>query len=255
MKSLSAFAVAALVAAGSAHADMQLAQSGNGGMSFQLWDDNGSYMLDMNITIDQFETAIAQDGLLRLEWDLTGDTVLTNYLASVADISALQWNILAGEGVGARRLLTTYTEPKQSPTRTNDIIRSAVGELERYQILVNQNLPDDDSAFSVAVNSGSDAWAGQQRFSNNLAGLFDFFNTGAVNSGINFMRINGNATGIANSVYNTYFDEGAPVIAFFGDDQRLYLSAAPVPEAETWGMLLAGLGLVGMMARRRARRV
>lgn len=31
-------------------------------------------------------------------------------------------------------------------------------------------------------------------------------------------------------------------------------SAAPVPEADTWAMLLAGLGLIGWQARRRARR-
>ncbi|MEW6120434.1 MAG: TIGR03118 family protein [Pseudomonadota bacterium] len=35
---------------------------------------------------------------------------------------------------------------------------------------------------------------------------------------------------------------------------RLDVAAAPVPEPETWAMLLAGLGLVGFMARRKARR-
>ena len=33
------------------------------------------------------------------------------------------------------------------------------------------------------------------------------------------------------------------------------LAAAPVPEPETWAMLLAGLGLVGFSARRRMRGV
>jgi hypothetical protein len=36
-------------------------------------------------------------------------------------------------------------------------------------------------------------------------------------------------------------------IAFHGDS----IVFAPVPEPETWAMLLAGLGLVGWMARRR----
>lgn len=39
-----------------------------------------------------------------------------------------------------------------------------------------------------------------------------------------------------------------------GDDVDVYTPAAPVPEPETWGMLLAGLGLVGWQARRRARK-
>jgi hypothetical protein len=32
----------------------------------------------------------------------------------------------------------------------------------------------------------------------------------------------------------------------------LYVQAVPVPEAETYAMMLAGLGLVGFAARRRA---
>ena len=37
------------------------------------------------------------------------------------------------------------------------------------------------------------------------------------------------------------------------DDGHFVSSAVPVPEPETWGMLLAGLGLVGFAARRRLR--
>lgn len=37
------------------------------------------------------------------------------------------------------------------------------------------------------------------------------------------------------------------------DDGHFVTSAVPVPEPETWGMLLAGLGLVGAAARRRMR--
>ena len=55
------------------------------------------------------------------------------------------------------------------------------------------------------------------------------------------------------------------VLSSVGDVEGSYLSqseaigspgltsfAAPVPEADTWAMLLAGLGLLGFMARRRA---
>jgi hypothetical protein len=39
----------------------------------------------------------------------------------------------------------------------------------------------------------------------------------------------------------------------FGDDDMGRNDATPVPEADTWAMLLAGLGLTGWLARRRAR--
>ncbi|WP_343731339.1 MHFG family PEP-CTERM protein [Duganella sp.] len=41
---------------------------------------------------------------------------------------------------------------------------------------------------------------------------------------------------------------------FSGQDGEGPSPAAPVPEADTWAMLLAGLGLVGWQARRRARK-
>lgn len=36
-----------------------------------------------------------------------------------------------------------------------------------------------------------------------------------------------------------------------GNSRLFVLTAAPVPEPETWGMMLAGLGVIGMMVRRR----
>jgi hypothetical protein len=37
-----------------------------------------------------------------------------------------------------------------------------------------------------------------------------------------------------------------------GGEIRGFLQAAPVPEPETWAMMLAGLGVVGAAVRRRA---
>lgn len=51
-------------------------------------------------------------------------------------------------------------------------------------------------------------------------------------------------------VYLAVSNEGLGNAAATGMSTALY-SLAPVPEAETWAMLLAGLGLVGFMARRR----
>ena len=43
--------------------------------------------------------------------------------------------------------------------------------------------------------------------------------------------------------------------ALQGFNQATYnLDLAPVPEPETWALLLAGLGMIGTMARRRAAR-
>lgn len=38
---------------------------------------------------------------------------------------------------------------------------------------------------------------------------------------------------------------------YFDADNMLHIAAAPVPEPESYAMLLAGLGMIGFMARRR----
>jgi hypothetical protein len=52
-------------------------------------------------------------------------------------------------------------------------------------------------------------------------------------------------------IYLAVSNEGLGNATATGMSTALY-SLAPVPEPETWGMLLAGLGLVGFMARRKS---
>lgn len=47
------------------------------------------------------------------------------------------------------------------------------------------------------------------------------------------------------------FGQGASEAGAYSLNWSIELNAAPVPEAETYAMILAGLGLVGFMARRR----
>jgi len=88
-------------------------------------------------------------------------------------------------------------------------------------------------------------------------------------SGADIGGIFNNGTGMATFAWNgiygdTYTIDYSAVVpqgdpsGFGGVGYSLHLqgtvtAAAPVPEASTYGMMLAGLGLVGFMARRRAR--
>ncbi len=71
-----------------------------------------------------------------------------------------------------------------------------------------------------------------------------------------FITANGGTTATAFSALLAGLDSGKAYLnihttSVSGGEIRGFLVAAPVPEPETYGMLLAGLALVGTMARRR----
>ena len=71
-----------------------------------------------------------------------------------------------------------------------------------------------------------------------------------------FITANGGTPGTAFSALLAGLDSGKAYLnihttAFGGGEIRGFLTLAPVPEPETYGMLLAGLALVGAVARRR----
>jgi MYXO-CTERM domain-containing protein len=67
-------------------------------------------------------------------------------------------------------------------------------------------------------------------------------------SGVTTQSIEGVTVDQNGTIYLVAEDSGTP------NSKLFVLTAAPVPEAETWAMMLAGLGLLGFMARRKSQR-
>ena len=248
---LKLIALAAMLAAGSANAAIDNGALGNGELFFNIWDANGSYSRSLEVSIDSFQTTLAAGGAIDLSW--AADSAFTSFLAGVTDTSLLKWNVMATDTVGARRLLTTYTAPEPATKKTADVIRSAALSVQGYVGNINAELGANDS---VAVTSASAAWAGKSSFRDNVGGLLNFSNAGTLAnnsyaSGLGFMRIDAPGTGTAASQYNEYLDGGVAVNFYLDASNTLHVAAAPVPEADTYALMLAGLGLVGFMARRR----
>jgi hypothetical protein len=249
-------AAVALAASTGAHALIANGTDGNGELFFSIWDANTSYTRDLNYTIDAFESALAAPGLLNLSF--AGDAAFNSFLANAS--GAVKWNIMAADTVGARRMLSTYTT-LPSPAKTADVTRSALSNVSNFATQVNMNLGTADSVY--ITSNTSTAWAGRSSFNDLGAGLYGFSNAGlgtavagnpvafANNSyatGLKFMRINAASTGIAPSTYTRYMEGSLGVNAWL-DGNTLHVAA--IPEPSEYALMLAGLGMLGFMARRR----
>ena len=252
-----AAAVVTAVAASGASAAIDNGASGNGELFFNIWDANGSYSRDLNISIDSFESLVSAPGAFHLTF--AADTLLGNFFtgssAAGARTGAFKFNVVANDNSGARRLVNTFTEPAPLTTNTSTTIRTGTSATSTYIGNVNSALGANES---VAVNSSGAAWTGKAAFKDTVGGAINFSNAGGVannsfDSGLSFMRIDAASTGSSASIYNQYLDLGASEVhVYFDANKALHIqSIAVVPEPESYAMLLAGLGMLGFMARRR----
>lgn len=250
LKKLAAAAVLAAAATG-ASAAIDNGAGGNGELFFNAWDANTSFTFDLNVSINAFETSLAAAGPLNLSW--AGFAPAFNTWLAGVNTAELEWNILATDTSGARRMLTTVGHENALPATNNDgtSLRTSAGQIRDFATEASLVMVGD-----VAITNSNTApsYAGVQ--GPFVFGGFLFDSTGdlAANSyanGLIFQKTTANATGTALGINTAYVDSGAAVKAWV-DNEGLHIAAVPEP-SET-AMLLAGLGLIGFAARRKARR-
>lgn len=245
---------AVLAVAGSANAAViDNGAAGNGGLFFNIWDGANSYSRNLGYSIDSFEAGLAAAGAIDLSF--AADATFTSFLSS-ANTASLQFNIAATDVNGARRLLETFsTLPAASGNKTNDVVRAMAGAVSNFATIINGSLASADSA---TFAQGTTGYAGNvgNTLQSGASGL-NFSNAGSLtnasySSGLGFLKIDALSGGIARSIYTPYVDGTDAVKVYLDGSNALHISAVTaVPEPESYAMLLAGLGLMGAIARRR----
>ena len=220
---------------------------GNGGLFFSIWDGASSYTRNLGYSIDSFQSYFAPGFQQPIKW--TADATFTSFLGT-ADTANLQWNVVAVDTAGAKRVLETYSV-LPATTKTNDVIKNLGLGTTSFINSLNAKLAVNDSATYAVGTSG---YAGSTAFGNNGAGLLNFSNAGTLANndysvGLNFMRIDALSSGTAKSIYTPEIDPVSNYATKFYFEGSTLVAA--VPEPETYAMLLAGLGLMGAIARRR----
>lgn len=222
-----------------------------GDFFFNIFDTAGSYTTNLNIRQFEFIAGVAAPGNYSFLRDLNADSLFRSFI-STANLAELQWNVLAVESIGNRTLHQTYSSelPATGQTATNG--RSMVLAVQNFIGRVNDGMaPGGNSAVFDNTQAG---YAGNLGC-NNTAATQQFNNCGTLannsySTGLGLAVENYAGTGTARGTIVPVVDNNLPVNVWLDANYNLNM-VAEVPEPETYAMLLAGLGLMGAVARRR----
>lgn len=252
-------AAVAMAASMSASADIATAASGNGELVFSVWDategSESSYSLDLGVDLTSFLSGITAGS----SWNYAADATFTNWYDSLSATaqSGLQWNIMAGDASGARRGITTAVTDGlvASTSFTHAQARTATVNLDGMISGLNAAMPGTavaDNLSTVIQGASTSGYAGT--FGSNWGGWFNLSSTSAgVGDSLNlysFTAVSSGSAAVAAPITQLAFD-GVSYKATFTSNGLSIAAVSAVPEADSWVMLLAGLGLMGFIARRR----
>jgi hypothetical protein len=189
--------------------------------------------------------------------NIAGDANWATFLANeTSGLGNAKWGVFASAATNATlqvangvQILTTASGNATSAT-TNSQLRGIVGAFGTTYLGGLQgagtNFAVNDSYFATGgTNSGN--WA--SGLADNLANKVAFNTDNAIGSTADFFRLTEPASG-TNATISTLFS-GATQWSFDGNTLSITGQTAPIPEPGTWAMLLAGLMMVGGIARRR----
>ncbi|MEW5789143.1 MAG: PEPxxWA-CTERM sorting domain-containing protein [Pseudomonadota bacterium] len=265
--------IAALaLASGSANAAMDNSLSGNGSLVLTVIDNltGVSLTVDLGMNLEDFlPTGSMVNTGASASWDLTANpdysAAWTEYLGATGDLSNDTWVVWAvdqtGTTAGSDRILSTSRDPI---TLVDDITNSQTigigSKMDTYINAVNQydNHSTVANGASVTYTSDNSAFAGQGsafglsgKLGNNGSGTWVSWDN--IGDSMSFYMVSNNSGSLLSKATVDTFDNAYGVSTWTFDANGQLVYAAAVPEPETYALMLAGLGLVGFAARRRAR--
>ncbi len=273
-----AVAVGMALVAGQASAAIRLPgdASGNGSELFAVVYDTeskSSYMKDLGIEFQNFlaqPSVAAGSGVTAQNTRLTftidaSDAAWAGFLNTTDGTPTLRFMVAGadstGTAVGGNRYMGTgATNPFAG--RTNQQV-SAYGNAAINYLAYNQNrgthssatpVSENGSSFSVDTEAGNFGKSGMMTPNWNGAAPGNL--TGALGDSLNFYFTQRSSTSNTAVAFTDVYDNSVgPAKWSFSQSGETYslVYAAPVPEPESWALMLAGMALLGGIARRRAK--
>ncbi|MDP3371460.1 MAG: PEP-CTERM sorting domain-containing protein [Candidatus Paracaedibacteraceae bacterium] len=251
-------ALAAMLAAGSAQAAIVNGSSDNGELFMTVLDSVGqqSYTLDLNITMNDFLAGVAANA----SYSYAADANMSSFLSMVAPAnqSGLLFAIGAMDSNGSTatnyfRNITTASVIDLGNTLTNTNLKNLSSNGDVFVADFNSLIGANNSL--IVTDPSFDSYAGSAFWGSNWGNQFNGTSTSLIGDdvGMYFLRQSSGVFAARNSasIYEALSFNGNPYMANLDMNGNLMIAA--VPEAETYAMMLAGLGLVGFMVARRRR--
>jgi len=271
MKLLAA-AVALAASAGANAAAITNSAAGNGELFFTVYDmgadlsskdDDRAYVRDLGsllsggkmndwvspTTTNPLPALNADKQAFGTIYSIGADANLASFLSASTDTSRLLWNIAAADSNGTDRILTTAGSISQAQTPIyTDFRLLGQGGVDGYLPYVNNaGIPDAGSIVLTGSGAGLAAWG------NNFGGRSVFTNAAGLGDSLGFFVLServasGSATTKADVRQFMADSTTAMQWTLAADGTLIY---AAVPEPSEYALMLAGLGMLGFMARRR----
>ena len=264
---LKALAAAAILAAAlPAQAATDTAVSGNSSLILAVYDttanisalfDLGKNYSDFNVAGASFANSGVTNAGTSFSWNLaSGDysTAWSQFLTT-ATLANIKYAVVAqdntGSGAAGRGLISTYSAFATNPT---------TGQLQTIGANFDSYVGNNGTAsqvlyenHSTVANGGSVANTGGA-YAPNYFGSGKNFNLGPIAAG----AIGGDLGVFQYTSAATTFV--TPTLTVFGNSAKfnlasngalVYSTVAAVPEADTWALMMLGLGFMGFVARRK----
>lgn len=253
-------AALALTASMSASAAMTNAMSGDSSLVLTLLDNTNN----ISATFDLGFSHTTFDRNSSFSWNISagnyGDAWSSFW--TTANAATTQWAVVSADASPVATAAATNSVFTTVSTLANVLpsytqLSTGTGTFDGY--INANNLIGNHQAVANGASSATagNAWAetssayGNTGYYGNQSGFGD--TTGAINSNLNVYTYTANGTSGLTKVVRSQYATTTGFNPYFNMSSTgtLTYTAAAVPEADTWAMLLAGLGLMGFIARRR----
>lgn len=272
-----AVAMAASAFGGNAMAGIATAGSGNSELYLTVWDQvgNKSYTRDLGVFLDSYGTQNAPgafttnvDASPAFTQPFNADANWTTFVgtSTAADVANWKWSVVGGDFSGTsaangfRLVYSSLTDDQARAAEPGTLVNNTglstvIGKQDNFISNLNQadTAPAANNSY-IVTDPTRFGYAGylDGSFSSTAAALNPFATVG---TGMNFIyATRSGSPNSAEATFRTYGTAaGGPSQWLLGANGNLTFAAsvAPIPEPGEWAMLLAGLAVVGSIARRR----